>query len=57
MQFKVTKVLFSNLTFSLWGPPHGAAFPEIFPPKIFCVKRRQLSETVKILTITSSSRL
>ena len=35
--------------------PQGTAFPEIFPPKIFCVKRRKLSETAKIVAITSSS--
>ena len=40
----------------LWGPPSQvAAFHTIFPGKIFCLKRPQLSETEKIRAITPGS--
>ena len=48
-QSKVIKVLFSKLTVS---PPWVEFLKLIFPGKIFCVKRPQLSETAKIRAIT-----
>ena len=35
--------------------PRAQLFLRFFPPKIFSVKKRQLSESTKIVTITSSS--
>ena len=53
-QFKVIIVFFESDGLTL-GTLQDTAFPEIFFPEIFCVKRRHLSETAKTVTITSSS--
>ena len=42
------KIIFKILTISLWGPFTGIIIHTNFQGQIFCAKRPQVSETVKL---------